>query len=360
MSQSKRQSIGRMFNTSGILLLLVGMFLSILSQPVLASDTGPAGKFSGNIIELPTEQTGDDGDETLTPLEVPPIRIPSREQTQPSPSPFSSVPNPTEVQLATAIPQATSLPVSQSTFQPRVTLFVPPVIQAAPVLNLSPICGYVEDTTQLWQVFNPNAFSVNFTWVTDLGETGTGSVGANSFAQFITSSSANSVSLYVDGEFSTSSPTTQPCKTYLRLSYVCTDNGINWYVTNNNNLIDNQVFTWVLDGTITGSGIINAFETVLVTTSSFGAHTLSLTWVYQPEGSRTVSLSTTIESCGSVATPSPTPTFTATPTNTPTFTPTFTATPTNTPTFTPTFTATPTDTPTFTPTFTATPTDTPT
>ncbi|BAJ63387.1 hypothetical protein ANT_13570 [Anaerolinea thermophila UNI-1] len=370
MSRLRRNMLGRLFNTSGILFLLVGIFLSILSQPVMASDTGPIGGFSGQEIELPTESPPVEDGDILTTTIPPRIELPPVDKLKPSPVLATLVTTPTPRQQETAIPPVIVPPTSQPTLQPRSTLFVPPVIQAAPPLNLSPICGYVEDTTQLWLVYNPNAFVVNFTWVTNLGETGSGTVGPNSFAQFITSSSASTVSLYVDGELSTSSPNTPPCKTYLRLSYVCTENGINWYVTNNNDLINNQPFTWILDGTISGSGVINSFQTVLVTTSSFGAHTLSLTWDYQPEGPRTVFLSTTIESCGlqetftptssPSPTPSVTPTFTATPTDTPTFTPTFTATPTNTPTFTPTFTATPTDTPTFTPTFTATPTNTPT
>ncbi|WP_322509313.1 hypothetical protein [Anaerolinea sp.] len=370
MSRLRRNMLGRLFNTSGILFLLVGIFLSILSQPVMASDTGPIGGFSSQEIELPTESPPvEDGDIPTTTI-PPRIELPPVDKLKPSPVLATLVTTPTPRQQETAIPPVIVPPTSQPTLQPRSTLFVPPVIQAAPPLNLSPICGYVEDTTQLWLVYNPNAFVVNFTWVTNLGETSSGTVGPNSFAQFITSSSASTVSLYVDGEFSTSSPNTPPCKTYLRLSYVCTENGINWYVTNNNDLINNQPFTWILDGTISGSGVINSFQTVLVTTSSFGAHTLSLTWDYQPEGPRTVFLSTTIESCGPQETftpttspsptPSVTPTFTSTSTNTPTFTPTFTATPTDTPTFTPTFTATSTNTPTFTPTFTATPTDTPT
>lgn len=154
-----------------------------------------------------------------------------------------------------------------------------------------------------WSVYNPGVANVSFTWSFDGGlVTGNNNIGPGQTLQ-IHDSSGDAHTMLVnweggsDSESSVAGECHAPTPAELTLTKVCVENGIQWSVTNNGETAAN--FTWSLDsGADTGSGTVAAGATVVVTTTSGGAHLLTVTW---EDGS--VSLASVNEECAEVTPP---------------------------------------------------------
>ncbi len=206
-------------------------------------------------------------------------------------------------------------------------------------VNLSAVCSYEDEDTMLWKVANTTAEAIDFTWqVVGSSETGSGTVDANGSTYFETSAGSKTVQLYVNGVLADTEASLPPCKVALTVSYACTAEGLVWSITNPNSF--GADYQWSIDGGAqTGSGMIPAGQTIVVATTSDGAHTFNLTWTDDRPGEHVTVVSSPADPC-----PVQEPTFTATapgveisltPTPTPTntlvgATSTFTPTPTNT------------------------------
>lgn len=217
-------------------------------------------------------------------------------------------------------------------------------------LALEHVCAYATDTQLYWQVTNNNATTVSFTWQSpSSGESGSGVVAPNSVGYFTTSLDSTTVQIYVNGVLLSEADAGEECLVTITPAYVCTeDNQIAWIIFNDNDIPVG--FNWILDNVQTGSGTVAARGSAFLTYSALGEHTLVVTWEIPPVGSRSVTLTTSVDSCVPQATATatltntpilPSATFTATaPAPTATLSPTATVTQTALPTLTFTFTAT--------------------
>lgn len=179
--------------------------------------------------------------------------------------------------------------------------------------NLSAICGYVGDDHLLWKVANHTAAPVDYTWrVSGSIEHGNGRAPANGDDYFTTSIGAKTVRLFVGGQLIDSESDVPACKQAMTLSYVCTQNGLDWYAENPNDVgVD---YTWRLENGQRGTGILPAHSRQFLTSTSNGAHQLALTWGDSRPDTHTVTLASTIDSCTAqpVETATTTPGVTAT------------------------------------------------
>lgn len=234
---------------------------------------------------------------------------------------------------------------------PPVNITITPTATHAPMeYNLSAVCGYAGDDYLLWKVANNTATDTSYTWkVAGSSESGSGRVPAHGEDYFTTSTNAKTVELYVNNERVDYESSMAPCKQYLQLSYSCTANGLEWTVHNPNSF--GADFTWKLDTGESGRGTVGANGSLVVVTTSKGAHRLDLTWTDTRPGNHTVTLTSSPNSCAVPTTVTPTvtetpsvPTVTGTATATETFTPPAVIITPNTLTPTPTRTNTPTET----------------
>lgn len=137
-----------------------------------------------------------------------------------------------------------------------------------------------------WTVTNPNDEVVNIDWDLDDGdETGSLSVPANGSISVVSSpdtDSAHSLTVTWTGGSDTDTSTAGECsveEAVLVVLHECIDdtNTIQWQVRNTSSV--DTTFTWTLDGGAQSAPVaIDAGETLDVTTSSAGAHTLVVTW----------------------------------------------------------------------------------
>ena len=260
-----------------------------------------------------TEQTG--VEDTITPTPTHTL-APSLTFT---PSVTASLP---PLPSLTFTPSVTVPPPATFTFTPTVTRSPTATVAGPPNLTLESVCGYREENQQLWRITNNSPFVVEFLWqATATGETGTGVVAANNIAYVTTSGPPQNLRIYVGGVLLREVSSSAACLSYLELATTCTaNNELVWMVFNNNPFAVNVL--WTLDNQQNGSGSLAANSAALVTTSSMGAHSLSLSWEYPPLGQRTVVLNTDANTCFIAATP----TNTLAPSLTPTVTLTATAT----------------------------------
>ncbi len=259
----------------------------------------------------------------------------------PSFTPTATKPAPTVTNTPT--PTATQPPTL--TYTPTLTLvpsFTPTATKPAPTvtntptptatapnvqpISLSAVCGYAGDYLNFWQVVNPASVTVAFTWDSpSTGERGSGLVGPNTTAYFSTNASSKVVRLFVNNQLvSQAVADDAPCRVLLNPAFGCTpDNQIAWLLFNDNEV--DAGFSWSLDGQQSGSGVIPARSSQIITFSPPGDHTFVVAWEFSPLGPRSVTVTTTMNSCAFTATRTPTPpapeivpTFTLVPSFTPT------------------------------------------
>ena len=138
-----------------------------------------------------------------------------------------------------------------------------------------------------WTVNNPNPFTVDVEW--DLDGTQTGgplTVPANGSISVVSSPDTESAHVltvtYEGGAGSvTDESEADECsvgEAVLEVLYSCIDDTetIQWQVRNTGTAATN--FTWSLDGGAANASFIGIGQTINVTTSSSGAHTLAVTW----------------------------------------------------------------------------------
>jgi len=143
-----------------------------------------------------------------------------------------------------------------------------------------------------WTVTNPNDVAVSIDWDLDDGdETGSLSVPANSSISVVSSAdtaSAHSLTITWTGGSDTDTSEANECtveEAVLVVRYACIEDTetIQWQVSNESTV--DTTFTWSLDGGAQSAPVaIEAGETIDVTTSGSGDHTLMVSW---PTGNST-------------------------------------------------------------------------